>query len=276
MAEEDREDEGSEDPDGFDIETAPNEVADPKTIVDQKIPADIRKKYEILSYKNAAVILSETRKAEFDDLLQALRSFQISTEMIRRAGGNESEIPKLFSAALSPRNWHETTIRGDLIVRLTWRRQVGLTKKGRPIFQQETREIRRERYLDGHKIDFIKDRVAFDMEWNSKDQTFDRDLYAFNAFFLSGVIDVGVLVTRGQSLNPVLRQLGQSLKKDGSPEYKTIEGNHVPRMTHEKYGASTTWLGKLVYRLNAGRNGGCPVLAVGITPACISDWPKKA
>ena len=40
------------------------------------------------------------------------------------------------------------------------------------------------------------------MEWNSKDQTFDRDLYAFNAFFLSGVIDVGVLLTRGESSKP--------------------------------------------------------------------------
>ncbi|HEY5225433.1 MAG TPA: BglII/BstYI family type II restriction endonuclease [Methylovirgula sp.] len=36
--------------------------------------------------------------------------------------------------------------------------------------------------------------------------------------------------------------------------------------------ASTTWMGKLLYRLNAGRNGGCPVLAFGIRPACISDW----
>ena len=32
-------------------------------------------------------------------------------------------------------------------------------------------------------------------------------------------------------------------------------------------------IGKLLYRLNAGRNGGCPVLVVGITPACVSDWP---
>jgi CRISPR-associated protein Csd2 len=40
----------------------------------------------------------------------------------------------------------------------------------------------------------------------------------------------------------------------------------------KKYGASTTWWGKLVYRLNAGRNGGCPVLAVGITPKCIIDY----
>ncbi|MGC1780186.1 MAG: BglII/BstYI family type II restriction endonuclease [Xanthobacteraceae bacterium] len=258
-----------------DIETSPNEAADPPELIDAKIPFDIRKKYELLSYRNAAVILSESRRPEFNDLLEALRGFSISTNMIRRAGGNESEIPKLFTAALRPTQWYETIIQGDLLVRLTWRRQAGTTKKGKPIFETESREIKRQRYLDGHKIDYVKNRVAFDIEWNSKDQTFDRDLYAFNAFFLSGIIDVGVLVTRGESLSPVLRQLGPALRKDGRREHKTVDGSQVPRMTHEKYGASTTWWGKLIYRLNAGRNGGCPVLAVGITPACISDWPKK-
>jgi hypothetical protein len=29
--------------------------------------------------------------------------------------------------------------------------------------------------------------------------------------------------------------------------------------------------------MNAGRNGGCPVLLVGITPKCIEDWaPEEA
>jgi hypothetical protein len=261
---------------GPEVETTPNEAADPRAVIEAKIPAEIREKYELLSYRNAAVILSETRRSEFDEILDALRSFTISTEMIRKAGGNESEIPKLLSANLRPRGWYETIIQGDLIVRLAWREQVGRTKSGKPKYETKSRETKRIRYIDGHKIDYVKKRVAFDMEWNSKDQTFDRDLYAFNAFFLSGIIDVGILVTRGQSLNPVLKQLGQALKKNGQPEFKEIKGELVPRMTHEKYGASTTWWGKLIYRLNAGRNGGCPVLAVGITSKCISDWPKPA
>lgn len=254
--------------------TVPNEAADPRSIVEAKIPADIREKYEVLSYRNAALILSESRKSEFEDLLAALRSFSISTDMIRKAGGNESDVPKLLIETLRPRGWHETTIQGDLVVRLSWRERVG-EKKGKPVLKKMTRETRREKYLDGHKIDFVKGRVAFDMEWNSKDQTFDRDLYAFNAFFMSGVIDAGILVTRGETLTPILKALGQALKKNGAPEYKTLDGQQVPRMTHEKYGASTTWWGKLVPRLNAGRNGGCPVLAIGISPKCISDWPPK-
>jgi hypothetical protein len=43
-------------------------------------------------------------------------------------------------------------------------------------------------------------------------------------------------------------------------------------MSMQKYGAATTWMGKLLYRLNAGRHGGCPVLVFGITPEVIEDW----
>jgi len=258
------------------IAARPSELGDPAAIVEAKIPADIRDKYEIYSYRNAAVILSETRTEEFRDLLAALRAFNITTTMIRTAGGNESDIPKLLSRELRPLGWYETIVQGDLLVKLFWREQVGSVRKGKgtgkPILEKRSREIRREKFLDGHKIDYVKGRVAFDLEWNSKDQTFDRDLYAFNAFAQCGVIDVAVLVTRSESLNEIFRKLGQALKRDGKTlEYKT---NGSPRMTNEKYGASTTWMGKLLYRLNAGRNGGCPVLAIGITPKCISDLSK--
>ncbi len=173
--------------------------ADPKEIVERKIPADILQKYEVYSYKNAAVILSEVRQVEFAEICEALRVFTITTNMIAKSGGNESEMPKLFTALLRPKGWHETTIRGDLEVTLSWREQVE-TGRGRV---DRKRVVRRDRYLDGQKIDYVKGTVAFDMEWNSKDQTFDRDLYAFSAFFLSGAIDVAVLVTRSESLNTI-------------------------------------------------------------------------
>ncbi len=256
------------------VATAPSDTGDPPDVVARKLPQDIRDRYEIFSYRNAATILSETRVREFADLLYALRAFRITKQMIRTAGGNESQIPKLFSSTLRPLGWHETVIQGDLLVKLTWREQTGTVlkgkNKGKSLFGKKDRELRREKYLDGHKIDYVKDRVAFDLEWNSKDQTFDRDLYAFSAFFQCGVIDAGVLVTRSESLNPIFWKLGQSLKKDGiTPDFTT---SGAPRLTAAKFGASTTWMGKLLYRMNAGRNGGCPVLVVGITPKCIQDW----
>lgn len=245
-----------------DIAESPNDIADPDSIVRGKIAADILLKYEVYSYRNAAVILSETRKAEFDEILSALRDFRITSTQIRKPGGNESDIPKLISASLRPLGWHETVVQGDLVVKLRWREQNGV-RRGKPIFEPRIRERTREKYLDGHKIDYVKGRVAFDLEWNSKDQTFDRDLYAFSAFHLCGVIDVAILLTRSAQLDPVFRSLGPALDRNGNPSSSP---------THVKYGASTTWMGKLLYRLNAGRNGGCPVLALGIRPACITDW----
>lgn len=258
------------------VASAPTDTGDPAAIVEAKIPSDIRDRYEIYSYRNAAAILSETRSAEFADIKMALREFKITKRMIRTAGGNESDIPKLLSATLRPLGWYETVVQGDLLIKLTWREQVGTVRKGKkkdtPVLGQKSREIRREKYLDGHKIDYVKGRVAFDLEWNSKDQTFDRDLYAFSAFFQCGVIDVGVLVTRSKSLNPIFRTLGEALKKDGSVDYRKPG---EARQIFQKYGASTTWMGKLLYRLNAGRNGGCPVLVIGITPRCIEDWTPE-
>ena len=258
-----------------DVASSPSDTGDPSVIVEAKIPADIRALYEVYSYRNAATILSETREPEFADLLKALRAFRLTTTMIRTAGGNESEIPKIISKTLRPLGWHETIVQGDLLVRRSWRQQKGVVTKGKrkgsPIMETVTRSFTRSKFLDGHKIDYVKDRVAFDLEWNSKDQTFDRDLYAFSSFFQTGVIDVGVLLTRSETLNSVFRDLGQALKKDGVTPDEKSPGK--PRLTIEKYGASTTWMGKLLYRLNAGRNGGCPVLVVGITPKCIEDWP---
>lgn len=268
-----------EDEDGLvapteDVATALAETADRPDVVRAKIPADLFEKYEIYSYRSAAVILSETHPAEFGELIDALRGFSITTEIIRKAGGNESEVPKLLSAALRPQGWYETIVQGDLLVKLRWREPkikdgMPMVRGGKPVLEAQERELLREKFLDGHKIDYVKGRVAFDLEWNSKDQTFDRDLYAFSAFAECGVIDAAVLVTRSAELNPVFRALGPALTRDGKIEKKR---NGQDRMTHEKYGASTTWMGKLLYRLNAGRNGGCPVLAVGIKPACISDW----
>ena len=110
-----------------------------------------------------------------------------------------------------------------------------------------------EGYIDGHNIDFLKNRVAFDLEWNSKDQTFDRDLLAMRTYFDCGLIDVGVIVTRSEELNDIFRK-----EKDNM-------GNSLIR----KYGASTTWIGKLIYRLDSRRNGGCPILAIGIRKECV-------
>ncbi len=201
--------------------------------------------YDVLDYRNALAVLEATNAPDFSELIEAFLAFRLSLEDIQKSGGNESNIPKKFSALLSKKGWRETSISGDLLVKLKSKRSSG---KG-----YEQQEVLIENFLYGNKIDFIKGRIDFDLKWNSKDQTFDRDLYAFAAFYQANIIDAAVLVTRSESMNEIFKSLG-------------IMG---------KYGASTTWMGKLEYRINANRSGGCPVLALGITPKLIKDWPNK-
>ena len=227
-------------------------VADPSNVVAAVFAEDLTSKFEIFSYRNAASILKAGFPEHFRELEALLRRFKISKTMIRSPGGSKSEIAK-YVDTLFGEEWAETRISADLHVKLLH------AKKSDRILSHYTRVG----YLDGHRIDFVKGKVAVDLEWNSKDQTYDRDLYAFSAFYEAGAIDLGIILTRGSSLDGrFFRSLGKVLRKDGT------EGDED---VYRKYGASTTWMGKLLYRLDAGRNGGCPVLAIGIAPGCITD-----
>lgn len=192
------------------------------------LPEDIRDLYEIYDYRHCAAILANEFPIEFQELLTAFRQFRITRHDILTPGGNESTIPKIVSSLLRPLGWKEDQLQAEVVVD-----GVSVTS-------------------DTHKVDYLKGHVAFDLEWNSKDQTFDRDLFAFRTFHEFGKISAGVLMTRSASLNSVFQSLGKEIKM--------------------KYGASTTWVGKLLPRLDSGRAGGCPILVLGITPALISDW----
>ena len=199
------------------------------------MPKDIASLYEVHDFHHAAAILMREFPEEWADLSDALRKFRFTEAMVKAAGGSESEIPKLFSALLTPLGWKSRRLKARLLV--------------------DEEEVTH----DTHEVDYLKNRVAFDLEWNSKDQTFDRDLYAMRVFFDYDRISVGVIVTRSNELDPWIVSLGTYRDKHG-----------VTRKYRDKYGASTTHIGKLLPRLRAGRNGGCPILVFGITPRLLS------
>ncbi len=226
--------------------------------VSECIPADLLDKFEFYNYNHAPEILTQAFPTEWGELLACLRAFQISIDDLRQAGGNETNIPKKFDDVLYPYGWREIRISGDLLIKF-YPRQA--EQRGRFAAEpfEPFEEKRIEQYIDGHNIDFLKNRVAFDLEWNSKDQTFDRDLLAMRTYYDCDIISAGVIVTRAKELNDIFRAV------------RDDEGKAIIR----KYGASTTWMGKLLYRLNARRNGGCPILAVGIKKPCIMDWTEE-
>ncbi len=222
------------------------------------LPDPFLKRFEVLSYRNAARILSSAAETELGELIDSLMAFSIPTPEMVKGGGNKSEIAKRMDALLNPKGWYETRIRADMLLeKLVTQPNPLHGKRGQKKTIKRSEPFKILNVVDGHKIDFVKNRVAFDMEWNSKDQTFDRDLYAMRAFYEAGIIDAGVLLTRDVSLAPIFAEIG---------------GRVAIKDFKSKYGASTTWMGKLTYRLDAARNGGCPVLAIGITPAVVSDF----
>ena len=69
-------------------------------------------------------------------------------------------------------------------------------------------------------------------------------------YFDCGLIEVGIIVTRSEDLVDVFKDL----------------------QINNKYGASTTHMNKLIYRLDSRRNGGCPILAIGIKKSVVEEY----
>jgi len=218
-----------------------SKITEPEQSWKTLLPASVQLKYELHNINHAAEILAQAYPDELSEITSALDNFWMTKNDVLVGGGSESALPKKLSSELRPKDWEEIKISGDLLVKL--RRRNSSVEE----------EIVIEDFIDGHNIDYVKNRVAVDMEWNSKDQTFDRDLYAFRTFYECDVISCAVIITRSEELNTVFKDLG----------------------VMQKYGASTTWMGKLLPRINSGRHGGCPILIVGITPAAFTDLEEK-
>jgi hypothetical protein len=205
------------------------------------LPRKIGDRYEVHDFRHAACILANEFPRLLEEICEALEGFYFTDLECRTSGGNEGPMPKRIAALLRPNGWTEKQLHSNF--------SYTDPESGTEIVQAS----------DTHRIDYCKGRVALDLEWNSKDQTFDRDLFAFRAFHEMGAVSVGVLITRSNDLDSLFESLGRSLKKDGKEN---------PTETKSKFGASTTHMGKLLPRIRAGRGGGCPILVFGITQRC--------
>ena len=98
-------------------------------------------------------------------------------------------------------------------------------------------------------VDFFKNRIALEIEWNNKDPFFDRDLNNFRLLFDLRAVSVGVIVTRCDELQDIFDSLGRG----------------------SSYGASTTHMGKLIPRIQGGGGAGCPLLVFGIKRSLYAE-----
>lgn len=173
--------------------------------------------YDVTERHHAAALLAEDFPDELEDLIAVLNGFRLKGSYLV-AGGNKSPIALALDAAFSGRGWHEKAF------------DIEVTVDGTPTLAPT------------HHVDYFKNRVAVETEWNNKDPFFDRDLTTFRLLHEYNVASLGVIITRADELQQLMNELGRG----------------------SSYGQSTTHWSKLTPRLANRVSGGCPVLAFGI------------
>lgn len=106
-----------------------------------------------------------------------------------------------------------------------------------------------------HKVDCVKGQVALEIEWSNKDPFFDRDLNNFRLLFDLRAVSVGILITKSDEVSEIFKELGDEV--------------------WAKYGWSSTWMKKLLPRIEGGGGGGCPILVFGITKKLYGSNSKS-
>jgi Restriction endonuclease BglII len=183
------------------------------------IPEDIRDAYQVEERHHACSILKTDFPEQWKDLIEVLRDFKLRRSEVGAKGGNKSPISKGIDGLFFGRGWAEKS------------------------FEIKVLADGNETLAPTHHVDYYKNRVAVETEWNNKDPFFDRDLTTFRLLFELNVLSVGVIITRADELQDLFKELGK----------KTAAGQ------------STTHMSKLIPKMYNRASGGCPVLAFGIT-----------
>lgn len=151
------------------------------------VPADIRGRFEVHEWRNAAGVLETAHPEEWRDVVDMLRAFDFKRSEILAGGGRKGLIAKRIDGFLEGRGWVERK------------------------FETAIRIDDTERASPTHKVDCVKGRVGLEIEWNNKDPFFDRDLNNFRLLFDLRVIEVGIIVTRASHLQQIFRSLGKKV-----------------------------------------------------------------
>lgn len=231
--------------------------------------------FQVEFQSHARAILQVDFPQAVEELESALKSFSIPIEDIVGSGGGESKHTQSLRRSLNAVGWkkHEFEIK-KLI-------------------------DGKERESISHEIDHVRDfgsaKIALEIEWNNKDPFFDRDLENFKRLHAEGAISVGVIVTRGETLqdnmrdlvlrfamqrkissfddlvaygiNPTIRQkTGIEKRTDATRSFAEAWTAHF---CSDKFGAATTHWRKLQDRVHRGVGNPCPLLLIGLPDSVV-------
>ncbi len=182
------------------------------------LPELVFEKFEVAETHHATSILYTDFNKEWEDLVGMLSAFVLRKSAIMKPGGRKSAISVDIDKFFYQRNWLEHKFKIEVLAD-------GVRK-----------------LAPTHQVDYFRNRVAIETEWNNKDPFYDRDLTTFRLLFELNVLSVGIIITRASELQEIFDELGRG----------------------KSYGNSTTQMGKLLPKLHNRASGGCPVLAFGI------------
>ena len=161
----------------------------------------------------------------------------------------------------------------------------------------------KEREATSHEVDHVRTvprvgTIGCEIEWNNKDPFFDRDLENFKRLHAEGAISVGVIITRGSTLQANLWNLVRRFAKEReiadfaslaaagvtpTPKQRNNIQRRVARardpvvfadawtdnFVSNKFGAATTHWEKLQARVERGVGNPCPLLHIGLPSSIV-------
>ena len=136
--------------------------------------------FNVQTVNHALAILTSDFSSPLEELCAALLSFRIADVELIKGGGGEANSTQRLRRSLTEREW----VKQNIVIRKT------------------VDDV--ERAAISHEIDHVRrtdnGSIALEIEWNNKDPFFDRDLENFQRLHSEGAISVGIIVTRGRSL----------------------------------------------------------------------------
>lgn len=244
----------------------------------------IDKGFEVRFLSHAEAILTTDFPGVLDELEDVVASLTIPIEEIIGSGGGETKGTQRLRRGLAAKGWLKTNFTIDKTINGVPRESIS----------HEVDHVRNITSRDG-----TQSTVALEIEWNNKDPFFDRDLENFKRLHAEAAISVGVVVTRGTTLQAEMRDLvrkwADDLAIDSLEDLKlngvvptgkqataikkrmekkrdplTFREAWVAKFVADKYGAATTHWSKLDDRVHRGVGSPCPLLLIGLPSTIVT------
>ncbi len=151
--------------------------------------------YEVAYHSHAKAILTVDFPDAAEELCAVLKTLTIPVEEIIGSGGGEAKGTQRLRRGLSAGGWTKANFEIKKIINGVERESI-------------SHEVDHVRQFSGMGV------VALEIEWNNKDPFFDRDLENFKRLHAESAISVGVIVTRGSSLQDEMRAIVRRFAND--------------------------------------------------------------